>query len=196
VITTSSAVSIRRLDAQLFVLASTGEVYRSINYGVSWIAVGALSQGSMSALVDLGSQLVAVAREGEVASSLNGASWTWVGAINQLNVVALGTDAPQVTGVAEDQSPPRFVVAAPYPNPRVGIGGATFPFTLLGADRVRLELYDVQGRLRAARPFESVGSAGAHAIHWEPAGIAPGTYVARFVTGSGRSASVKWTFVR
>ncbi len=196
VITTSSAVAIRRLGAQLFVLVSTGEVYRSINYGAAWTPVGALSQGSMSALVDLDAQLMAAAKEGEVASSANGSTWGWVGAINQLNVVALGTDAPQVTGVADDHSPPKFAVAAPYPNPRVGVGGATFPFTVSQADRVRLELYDVQGRLRAVRPFESVPASGSYAIPWEPRSLGPGTYLVRFVTASNRSAHVKWTFAR
>jgi hypothetical protein len=196
VITTSNAIAIRRLGAQLFVLASTGEIYRSIDYAKSWVAVGALSQGSMSALVDLDSQLVAAAKEGEVATSSNGASWGWVGAINQLNVVALGTDVPQVTGVADDRSPPKFAVAAPYPNPRMGTGGATFRFTIPHADRVRLELFDAQGRLRAARPFETFPLAGSQAIRWEPPSLCPGTYLIRLVNESGLAAQAKWTFVR
>ncbi|TMQ57062.1 MAG: T9SS type A sorting domain-containing protein [Candidatus Eisenbacteria bacterium] len=196
VIRTSDAVSIRRLGAQLFVLASTGEIYRSINYGVSWTPVGALSQGNMSALVDLDAQLMAATREGEVAASSNGASWTWVGAINQLNVVALGTDSPQVTGIADGQSPPKFAAAAPYPNPRVGAGGATFGFTLSRAGGVRVEIFDAQGRLRSARAFESFATGGYHAIRWDPASIGPGTYVVRLVTDSGQAARVKWTFVR
>jgi len=196
VITTSDAVAIRRLGAQLFVLASTGEVYRSLNYGVSWIAVGALSQGSMSALVDLGAQLVAATKEGEVASSANGASWTWVGAINQLDVVALGTDTPQVTGIADDELPPKFAVAAPYPNPRVGAGGATFGFTLPSPGAVRLELLDVRGRIVAGRAFETIGAGGPGAIHWEPPSLAAGTYFIRLVTESGETAQTKWTFLR
>jgi hypothetical protein len=163
---------------------------------VSWIAVAALSQGSMSALVDLDSQLVAAAKEGEVATSSNGASWGWVGAINQLNVVALGTDAPQVTGVADDQSSPRFAAAAPYPNPRVGRGGAVFPFMLPRADRVRLELFDAQGRLRARRPYESFTTVGLHSIRWEPSALVPGTYVVRILSESGHTARAKWTLVR
>ncbi len=196
VITTSNAIAIRRLGAQLFVLASTGEVYRSIDYAKTWVPVGALSQGSMSALVDMDSQLVAAAKEGEVATSSNGASWGWVGAINQLNVVALGTDAPQVTGVNVEETVPRFVAHAPYPNPRVGAGGATFAFTLAAPERVRLELYDVQGRLRAVRPFEGLESAGAHAFRWEPTGLSPGTYLVRLVTDGGPVAEAKWTLVR
>jgi len=196
VVTTSDAVAIRRLGAQLFVLASTGEVYRSLNYGASWIAVSALSQGSMSALVDLGGQLVASTREGEVASSANGASWAWVGAINQLNVVALGTDTPQVTGVEGEESLPRFSVAAPYPNPRVGAGEATFGFTLPAADLIQLELFDVRGRLVASRPFEAIPAAGSRSIRWEPPPLASGTYLVRFRTASGRSAATKLTVTR
>jgi hypothetical protein len=196
VITTSDAVAIRRLGAQLFVLASTGEVYRSLNYGVSWIAVGALSQGSMSALVDLGAQLVAATKEGEVASSANGASWAWVGAINQLDVVALGTDTPQVTGVVDEESPPKFAMAAPYPNPRAGAGGATFGFTVPAPDRVRLELYDVRGLFLAARPFETIATGGAHAIRWEPASLSAATYLVRLVTESGHTAQTKWVVLR
>ncbi len=194
-ITTSSAVSIRRLGPELYVLARTGEVYRSLNYGVSWIAVGALSEGNISALVDLGGKLVAATKEGEVAASSNGTSWSWVGAINQLHVMALGTDTPQVTGVETDPSPPRFQVSRPYPNPRVGAGGATFPFVLSKADNVRLELYDVRGRLRAVRSFESM-AAGPAAIRWDPPGLNPGAYFVRFVSESGATAQVTWRLVR
>jgi hypothetical protein len=196
VVTASEAVAIRRLGSQLFVLASTGEVHRSINYGVSWTPVGTLSQGNMCALVDLDSQLVAAAKEGEVATSTDGGSWGWTGTINQLNVTALGTDTPQVTGVVDDSSPPRFAAIAPYPNPRAGPGGSMFAFTLPRAGGVRLEIFDVQGRLRAARAFEFFATGGYHAIRWEPASLNPGTYVVRLVTDSGQSACRKWTFVR
>ena len=195
VITMYGAVAIRRLGAELYVLAKTGEVYRSLNHGVSWLAVGALSQGSMSALVELGGQLVAATKEGETATSSNGASWSWVGTINQLNVMALGTDTPQVTGVESDPVPPKFQVSRPYPNPRVGAGGATFPFVLSQADNVRLELYDVRGRLRAMRSFESM-PAGPAAIRWDPPGLNPGAYFVRFVSESGATAQVTWRLVR
>jgi hypothetical protein len=190
-------VSVRRLGNNLHVLTATGEVYRSIDYGASWTPVAALTASGMSALVDLeGVQLVAASRSGEVATSTNGATWAWVGAINQLNVMALGADTPQATGVPVEETVPRFVAHAPYPNPRVGAGGATFAFTLPAPDRVRLELYDVQGRLRAVRPFEGVETAGAHALRWEPRRLSPGTYVVRYVTDTGRVAKAKWTLVR
>ena len=196
VITTSDAVAIRRLGAQLFALASTGEVYRSLDYGATWIAVGALSQGSMSTFVDAGTQLVAATREGEIANSANGASWSWIGAINQLHVMALGTDTPQVTGVADEESPPKFSVTAPFPNPRVGAGIVTFGFTLAGPRSVRLELLDARGRLLVTRAFETIGQAGPGAVHWEPPLLPGGTYLVRLTTDSGETASTKWTCLR
>jgi len=196
-ITTSNAVSIRRVGGSaLYVVNVTGEVYRSIDYGASWLPVAALSQGSVSALVDLGAQLVAATREGEVAASADGAFWTWVGTMNQLHVIGLGSDTPMVTGVPEETAPPAFMAHAPYPNPRVGAGGATFGFSLSAPDRVRLEIYDVRGRLRATRPFESIAGAGYHTTRWEPEGLPPGTYHVRLITQSGRRVQTKWTLLR
>lgn len=200
-VTVSNAVAIRRLGSRLHILTETGEVYRSDDLGVTWTAVAALTASGMSAMVEVGdSQLLAAARTGEVAATASGSAWTWVGAINQLQVVALGADTPQATGVPEETAAPRFVARAPYPNPRVGAGGATFSGTLDRPGRVRIEMYDVHGRLRASRPFEAVERAGAVAFRWEPEGLSPGTYLVRFVTdtGNGRSriTNAKWTLLR
>ncbi len=195
-VSVSNAVSLRQLENDLYVLTATGEVYRSGNFGVSWIPIAALTASGMSALVDVEGQLVAAATSGEVAVSSNGVVWTWVGAINQLSVMALGADTPQTTGVGEEEMVPRFIARAPYPNPRVGTGGATFVYTLPEPARVRVELYDVQGRLRAARPLDEVEGPGAHAINWEPAGLSPGTYVVRLLTDGGRVAKTKWTLLQ
>jgi len=196
-ITVSNAVAIRRKAAELYILTKTGEVYRSIDYGRAWLPVGALASSGMSAIVDVGDSLIAAALTGEVASSVNGVAWSWVGAINQLNVVALGVDTPLVTGVADGSpSPPRFAVGAPRPNPRVGAGGAAFPFTLSGPDRVSLALYSAAGRLLASRAGEWFAGSGAYALGWEPEGLPAGTYFVRLTTASGRSASTKWTLAR
>ena len=201
-VTVSNAVALRRLGSQLHLLTETGEVYRSVDLGVTWTAVAALTASGMSALAELGeSQLVAAARTGEVAASGSGSAWTWIGTINQLHVVALGADTPQATGVPEETAPPRLVARAPYPNPRVGAGGATFSGKLDKPARVRVELYDVHGRLRASRPFEGVERAGVVAIRWEPEGLSPGTYLVRFVTdargeGAGQVTTAKWTLLR
>jgi len=196
VLTVSNAVAIRRLGNDLYVLTKTGEVYRSINYGAGWTPVGALISSSMGALVDMGGSLVAAAREGEVATSTNGAAWSWVGAINQLSVIALATDTPMVTGVAEESTAPRFLARAPFPNPSSGAAGATFSFSLPGADRVSVSLYDVQGRRAASRPEEVFAGVDQHAFRWAPQGLAAGTYFVRYTTASGRAAETRWTVVR
>jgi hypothetical protein len=192
----SSAVSLRRLGNSLYVLMGTGEVARSIDHGRTWVTVGAMTASGMRALADDGANLIAVAETGEVATSTDGVTWTWAGAINQLSVTALGTDAPLVAGVEEQGSPPRFVVRAPYPNPRIGAGGATFSITSAGSERVRLDLFGADGRLLASRAGESFAGSGAHEIHWEPARLPAGTYLVRLTTASGRTASTKWTLVR
>jgi hypothetical protein len=149
----------------------------------------------MTALAVLDKQLVAATQEGEVASSSNGVAWTWVGTINQMDLIALGTDAPQATAVAPDPNA-GFTISTPYPNPRVGTGGVTLGIALPTADRVRLELYDARGRLCAARSFEAFAAGGQHAIEWNPAFLGPGTYFVRMISESGRTAQAKWTVIR
>jgi len=191
-ITTSNAVAIRRRNAELFVMNETGELYRSIDYGVSWTAVAALTSSSMSALVELGSSLISATREGEVASTLNGTAWHWVGEINQLHVVALGTDTPLGTGVEVEESPPRFVLGAPRPNP--SSAASVFSFTLPEAGAARLEAYDARGRLRAARSLGTLG-AGLASVRWEPT-LPTGIYFVRLVTKDRISVPAKWTIAR
>jgi hypothetical protein len=130
-----------------------------------------------------------------MAISADGAAWTWVGAVNQLSVTALGSDEPQVTGVATETQAPRFVVRAPYPNPASAAAGATFSFSLSGPDRVRVELYDARGRLVAVRADEAVTREGAHAFRWAPR-VPAGTYYVRFATSAGANAAIKWTLIR
>ena len=192
----SNAVSIRRREAELHLLTETGEVYRSLDYGHSWLPVGAITASNMRAILDAGTTLVAATGTGEVYASPDGSAWSTAGAINQLTVMALGTDTPLVTGVEQNPSVPKFVVRAPYPNPRVGSGGATFPFTITGPERVRLDLFGVDGRLVASRNEESFASPGAYAIRWDPSRLPAGTYVVRLTTASGRSAAAKWTLAR
>jgi hypothetical protein len=195
-IPTSNAVSIRRRDAELFVMCETGELYRSIDFGVSWAAVAALTSSSMSALLEVHSGLLAATRQGEVASSPNGTSWAWVGAINQLNVMALGSDVPLATGVETGSTAPELAIRAPYPNPRVGIGEGTFSIAIPAADRIRMEVYDVRGRLMAARAEEAFAEGGAHSIRWNPGDLPPGIYLVRYTFASGRSRAAKWAMLR
>jgi hypothetical protein len=193
----SNAISLRRRNDDLHLLTATGEIYRSVDFGTTWVPVSALTASGMRALLDVnGSTLLAAAATGEVASSANGTAWSWVGAINQLHVVALGSDTPQVTGVPVDPVTPRFGVASAYPNPRVGEGGALFSFDLGRPDVIKIELFDVAGRLLAVRASEWVASGGRHSLQWEPKGVPPGTYLARITASSGSTFATKWTLVR
>jgi hypothetical protein len=173
----------------------TGETYRSIDYGVTWIPVSALTSSSMRGLVEVGSTLIASTREGEIASTANGTAWSWVGAINQLQVMSLGVDTPLATSVEPGEEAPRIVLGAPYPNPlRSGVEGI-FPLSIPDEDEIRIDFFDTHGRLVATRPAQSLPRGG-HALRWNPGDLAAGIYMARYVSRSGSSAAVKWTFVR
>jgi hypothetical protein len=115
-----------------------------------------------------------------------------VGAINQLNVSGLGSDVPLATGVEGESSPPRFVLGAPRPNPTPA--GSMFDLSLPQGDRGRLEVYDVQGRLRGTRILESLG-AGRTAVRWDP-GLPSGRYLVRIVFHGRAQGSTSWTVVR
>jgi len=190
----SNAVSLGRKVAELFILTETGEVYRSLDYGVSWLPIGAITASNMSAIASDGASIVAAARTGEIYQSAAGTTWTPLGAVNQLNVVSLGSDEPLATGVAVGNSPPKFVVRAPYPNP-ASSARATFPVTLDRPAGVRLELYDVRGRLVAARAEASLG-AGPQAIDWAPKELRAGRYFVRYIMSGGESAAATWTVTR
>jgi len=192
-VTASNAVSIRRLVASLYVLTETGEVYRSVNYGRAWIPVGAITASNMTVIVDAGSSLLAAAGTGEVYASSTGTTWSAVGAINQMKVVSLGSDTPLATGVETEDVTPLFVLRAPYPNPTTRSSGSTFTFETSTADRLRLEMYDIRGRLVAERSLDAFEFAGGHAISWQPIGLASGTYLVRALSESGQAATVKWT---
>jgi len=193
-ISVSNAVTVGRKVAELFVLTETGEIYRSLNYGVSWLPIGAITASNMSVMVASGSALLAGARTGEVYQSSGGATWTPVGAVNQLNLVSMGTDEPLATGVAVEEVAPLAVVGAPYPNPAPR-GQGTFPFTLRRAASVRLELYDVRGRLIDVREGGTFG-AGSHTVEWAPSGSAPGRYLVRYLVDGQQTASASWAILR
>src|SRR5262249_31292220 len=61
---------------------------------------------------------------------------------------------------AFDSPAQRLAMAVPAPNPRVGRGATSFAFTLARGDEVRLDLYDVRGRLVARRSPELFKSPG------------------------------------
>ena len=178
----------------MYILTESGEIYRSLNYGVSWLAVGAITANNMSALAASGSSIVAAARTGEIYQSSAGTAWTAVGAVNQLNVVSIGSDEPLATGAPVEATTPRFAVGAPYPNPAPRAAG-TFPFALDRPGSVRLELYDARGRLVASRAGASLGS-GPQALDWAPKRLAAGRYLVCYIVDGRRAASASWAVLR
>jgi hypothetical protein len=178
--------------ACLYVITGTGNIWKSIDSGTTWLPVGMLSQVHTSGMV-LGRSgaLFAVTREGEVASSPDGVNWTWVGAINQLNVVALGSDLP-VTGIPEvDGRSASLLVGAPWPNPvATRTQALTFPLTLARAGQVAVELVDVRGGRVVSRAPEAIATPGRHIVVWEPGTLASGIYFAR-VTLDGQAQTRK-----
>lgn len=193
-VTASNAVAISRKATELFVLTETGEVYRSLDNGVSWLPVGAITASNMSAMLSDGASILAAARTGEIYQSPAGSMWTAYGTVNQLNVVALGSDVPLATDVLANGLPPKFAVRPPYPNPALSASGI-FLVNLNRPARVRLELYDVRGRLLAGRAETSLG-AGLQAIDWAPRELPAGQYVVRYIVNGRASATATWTVVR
>jgi hypothetical protein len=103
----------------------------------------------MAGLATDGTNIFAATKEGEVARSSDGVSWTWRGAINQLNVMALGTDTPAVSGVDEPPfGPSALRLGQNYPNPFNTSNGQTLiPFSLEVGGRAVVRIFDTQGRL-------------------------------------------------
>lgn len=105
-------------------------------------------------------------------------TWWWpMYGYNAMRQGCLSCDGEQVTGVPQEAPPVGpIVMAAPTPNPAGG--PVTIAFTLPEPAAVRLDLFDVQGRL-VRRLLRNELSAGDHAVIWDqtfdgraaPAGI-------------------------
>lgn len=145
----SDAENIVELNSYLYVITGTGGIYRSGDDGATWTPVGTLSQVHMTGFTCDGTNLFAATREGEVARSSDGVTWTWRGAINQLNVMALGTDTPAVSGVGDPPGGPSlFSLGQNYPNPfNTAHGSTLIPFNLQRGGRAMIRIYDASGRL-------------------------------------------------
>jgi hypothetical protein len=74
-------------------------------------------------------------------------------------------------------------------SPRQGL---TLPVELSGNATIRVLLYDVTGRLVAARAAERFAGPGSFAMTWEPGTLAAGVYVASV---RSETASVARRFV-
>jgi len=98
--------------------------------------------------------------------------------------ITLGVNGPVAAGPA----PASLDFSAPYPNPsRSGI--VQFRFSIPAAGDVRLELYDVAGRLRWSESMNGL-NAGPHSVTWNGlasngARLASGIYHMRLVSAAG-----------
>jgi photosystem II stability/assembly factor-like uncharacterized protein len=168
----SNAVDIVAFSGDLWVLTAAGDLAKSADAGATWTFVSTLSQLGMTTLIRGENELVSSTAGGEIAASAAGASWSWRGVINQLTVRSLATDIPAVTGI--DRAGPRSLAfSAPWPNP----ARESFSFALdLDRDAlVRVDLYDMAGRL-VARPLpESRLNAGRTVRIWQQQ-LEPGIY--------------------
>lgn len=193
----SDAVAIQPFATSLYVLTSTGTIYQRTDDASPWTAISTLSQVHMTSLTSDGTNLFAATREGEVAVSSDGVSWSWAGTINQVSVVALSTDRPAGTGIPGGISPASpLLIDTPSPNPRTSSTPTTFSFRLPGGETVRLDLYDIRGRLVARRSAELFSATGRQSIEWNPGELPTGIYFVRLSTGSGSSANAKWVVMR
>jgi hypothetical protein len=85
-----------------------------------------------------------------------------------------------VVAVEEPRGVPNALsFEVPFPTPSRGV--VTFAFTLPAQSDVRLEIYDLGGRL-VARPHSGVLPAGSHALAWNPHNMRAGVYLVRLVT--------------
>ena len=102
------------------------------------------------------------------------------------------TTSPGTFLVADASTPPTTILFQsfpnPFPNPSVGLASACIWFDVAVAGEVRLEVFDIRGRLvRRLAPAPGVPSALPAGRYGRPAGDAPGTCDERFAW-DGRNA--------
>jgi hypothetical protein len=116
--------------------------------------------------------------------------------VNPLECVPGSVTVGEFVGIDEggDIGAMGWRLAAPAPNPARGWG--IVGFTVPRAGSARLELYDVSGRLVAARPERRFEAAGRYAESWDVSAVPSGVYVVRLVASSGETATTRWTLVR
>ncbi len=177
-------------DGLLRALTDAGELLRSTNRGTTWSAVGTASQVGMRALTMIGTTVLAIAKEGEIAQSADGSSWSWVGTVNQVFVVAMALGTPEFqTGVGAPGAPPLSLRVQAYPNPfavalrlRIHVDAGSEAFASSG-ERLEIAVYDAAGRL-IARPYAGAIDAFPGEIAWRPEGAAAGVYFLRIESGA------------
>lgn len=190
-ITTSEAVDIVAHDGKLWVLTGSGDLARSTDGGATWTFVSTLSQVGMTALIQGENELAASTEAGEVAASANGTSWSWRGVINQVTVRALATDIPAVSGVVEPGNPGSLTFLPPWPNPATNT--IHLALDLDQGQEVRVELFDIAGRLVARPVMDEYLPAGHTVRSWQPTELRPGIYHLRARVGTEtRSQRIIW----
>ena len=197
-ITTPDAVDIQSLGLDLYVLTGTGIISKSTDQGVTWMTMGTISQVHMTGMTRDGQTWVATTREGLVATSADAVSWSFVGSINQLNVISIGNDVPQATGIGPDRPPAiaGLSMAPPWPNPLGAHGLVNVAFDLPTADVVTIQLFNAAGQLVARRPAQRFPAAGGHTASWAIPTLPSGIYFVRLATAQGLSAQRKIAIVR
>jgi hypothetical protein len=108
-----------------------------------------------------------------VSDGIATVSHSWIPAVVQ----GSATENPQLL-LPDDYS------LSAYPNPFNST--TTITFQVPRAEFVRLAVTDVQGR-HAATLIEGNLNPGHHAIGWDAAGFASGTYIIHFNGGAGRA---------
>lgn len=88
--------------------------------------------------------------------------------------------------------PARTELLPNYPNPFNAT--ATIPFALNRSSRVRVEVWDTQGRL-VATLYDGMAQAGRHTLTWEAKGVPSGVYIYTLTTPEQRLAA-KMTLMR
>jgi photosystem II stability/assembly factor-like uncharacterized protein len=190
--------------------------YKSTDNGDTWTPIATLpSSSSATQFLGYGDDLFVCGQNNGIFISTNmGANWTRIStglptpnfrysfAINN-GMMYAGTSGnsvwkrplSQVTAIepnAERGVPSRYALHQNYPNPFNPSTGIRFD--VAGRAPVRVEVYDILGRLTAVLVDETLAP-GSYSLTWDASNSPTGVYYARMTAGSF-SASTKMLLVR
>jgi len=133
-------------------------------------------------------------------STLNASGGVCLSFVNGLTFdLMYAEEQAGATGVAAARAPAGggLTLGGPWPNPaRPGDAALRLSITVPGAGPVELRMFDVRGRLVAAREAELFEGPGTRTVAWAPGRVPAGVY---FVTGrtmAGATTSARWTVLR
>ena len=98
------------------------------------------------------------------------------------------------TTVADEPGAAPAVLSLEAPSPNPARGRVSLSYTLPAAGAVRLDVFDILGRL-VARLEAAEQAAGIHTLAWDASGVAPGVYVVR-LDADGRHLSRRLVVAR